>query len=209
MNEEDPKTISGNQDSTYELPAHESHLVHVSLDPSEFDPRTGKRISEPKVQKFRYQEFLDMQKVDGFSNYKVQVLHDPTAGGSASEIYQDEGLTPEQKEEKKAKKAAKKAKKLLEQQQSEAGWPIHKETISAPVVSVEEVSDSANTEKKEPVSSNEDELGEGDSLAEGWNKGFKKADYQAKYKELYGEDAEESETIEDLTTAIEEFYQKD
>lgn len=61
-------------------PQGEEHLVHVKIELKNFDPKTGKRISNPHVATFSEKQYF---KVDGDgrnlvrAGYEIEVLHNP------------------------------------------------------------------------------------------------------------------------------------
>lgn len=64
--------------STYECPKGEEHLFHVKMEVTQFDPRTGKKLSHPRIQKFGRKAFKS-HLMKEFKNlgYTVEILHDP------------------------------------------------------------------------------------------------------------------------------------
>lgn len=62
----------------YNVPKGEELYVHAKIEVKQFDPKTGKRISYPKVQKFGLKEWNAVVK-SGLKKqgYDVEVLHDP------------------------------------------------------------------------------------------------------------------------------------
>lgn len=64
----------------YIVPAGEERYYHVVIEVKQFDPKTGRRISKPRVQKFGKKSFdagirTSLQK----QGYDLLILHDPTA----------------------------------------------------------------------------------------------------------------------------------
>lgn len=64
--------------SQYKVPENEKDVYHVRLVREEFDPKTGKPLFQPFVQKYTPHEYAILLRFPG--GYKIQeVLHDPTA----------------------------------------------------------------------------------------------------------------------------------
>lgn len=63
----------------YIVPAGEERYYHVVIEVKQFDPKTGRRISRPRVQKFGKKSFdagiRDSLRKQG---YDLLILHDPT-----------------------------------------------------------------------------------------------------------------------------------
>lgn len=64
----------------YIVPKGEERYYHAVIEVEQFDPKTGKRLSRPRVQKFGKKMFethvLNSLRKQG---YTVTILHDPTA----------------------------------------------------------------------------------------------------------------------------------
>lgn len=106
----------------YIVPAGEEHLYHVKQEVRQFDPKTGKRLSTPVVQKYGRKAF-DTTLYDDLvkGGYTVEVLHDPTeylkqqATENAKRVKQaTEAHARKAAEAKKAEKEAMKAEILDE-----------------------------------------------------------------------------------------------
>ena len=63
----------------YIVPDKEKHLWHVTMEIPTFDPKNGKRISRPKLQKFGAKTFHALRESWDKQGYTITVLHDPTA----------------------------------------------------------------------------------------------------------------------------------
>ena len=63
----------------YIVPDKEKHLWHVTMEIPTFDPKNGKRISRPKLQKFGAKTFHALRESWEKQGYTITVLHDPTA----------------------------------------------------------------------------------------------------------------------------------
>lgn len=62
----------------YIVPANEKHLYHAVIEVKKFDQNTGKRLSQPRIQKFGKKAFengvlSNLKK----QSYTVTILHDP------------------------------------------------------------------------------------------------------------------------------------
>ena len=63
----------------YIVPDKEKHLWHVTMEIPTFDPKNGKRISRPKLQKFGAKTFHTLRESWEKQGYEITVLYDPTA----------------------------------------------------------------------------------------------------------------------------------
>ena len=63
----------------YIVPDKEKHLWHVTMEIPTFDPKNGKRISRPKLQKFGAKTFHALRESWEKQGYTITVLYDPTA----------------------------------------------------------------------------------------------------------------------------------
>lgn len=64
---------------TYLVPKGEELVVHAKIEVRQFDNKTGRRISVPRIQKFGVKEwngcvFSSLRK----QGYTIEILHDPT-----------------------------------------------------------------------------------------------------------------------------------
>jgi len=91
--------MPASEDPKYLINKHEAHLVHVYLENVEFNPKTGKKISNPgRVQKFAAADFDRMQRVvtdktdksrpqNAFGAFDVvTILHDPRPKSAITKI---------------------------------------------------------------------------------------------------------------------------
>ena len=63
----------------YKVPQGEELHVHAKIEIRQFDPKTGKRISTPRIQKFGVKEWNgSVQSALRKQGYTVEILHDPT-----------------------------------------------------------------------------------------------------------------------------------
>lgn len=62
----------------YIVPQGEEMTVHAKIEVRQFDQKTGKRISTPRIQKFGMKEWQSvMQSSLRKQGYTVEILHDP------------------------------------------------------------------------------------------------------------------------------------
>lgn len=62
----------------YVVPAGEERFYHCIIEVVQFDPKTGKRISKPRVQKFGKKSFeTSIYKTLKKQGYAITILHDP------------------------------------------------------------------------------------------------------------------------------------
>lgn len=62
----------------YKVPKGEEMAVHAKIEVKQFDPKTGARISTPRIQKFGMKEWQSvMQSSLRKQGYTVEILHDP------------------------------------------------------------------------------------------------------------------------------------
>lgn len=62
----------------YAVPAGEERFYHCVIEVVQFDPKTGKRISKPRVQKFGKKSFeTSIYKTLKKQGYAITILHDP------------------------------------------------------------------------------------------------------------------------------------
>ena len=63
---------------TYKVPAGEERLYHCIIEVVQYDPKTGKKISKPRVQKFGRKTFeTTVYKTLKKQGYAITILHDP------------------------------------------------------------------------------------------------------------------------------------
>ena len=94
----------------YIVPKGEERAYHAVIEVKQFDPKTGKRISTPRVQKFGKKAFeshiADSLRKQG---YEILILHDPNAW-----------IKDQQAKAAELAKAEAEAKKKAEQERFEA-----------------------------------------------------------------------------------------
>lgn len=82
-------------------PVGEEGDYHVVIEKRNFDPKTGKRLSTPKVDKFAPKAFAIFEQNSVNLGYHVTILHDPTGK------YPLAGIDKFEEDLEKAKKAKK------------------------------------------------------------------------------------------------------
>lgn len=111
---------------TYNVPKGEEQAYHCVIEVKQFDPRSGKRLSVPRLQKFGKKMYE--RKVRDYllkQGYDIRVLHDPNAWEKENRARQAEiekaKAEAKAKAEKEAfdKAVADKVKEELAKQQKE------------------------------------------------------------------------------------------
>ena len=64
--------------ANYIVPAGEENAYHVLQDIPRYDPRTGKPLSTPRIQKYGAREFKDLSRNLKQQGYELTILYDPT-----------------------------------------------------------------------------------------------------------------------------------
>ena len=62
----------------YIVPETEQGFYHVVMEVKQFDPKTGAKISVPRLQKFNAQTFKKLRDNFERQGYTMEILHDPT-----------------------------------------------------------------------------------------------------------------------------------
>jgi len=178
----------------YQVPEHEQHLVHVELVQYVRKPGTRDFDRVARVQPLSVQEFERMEKNDSFAPYQgedgeVNLLHDPRS---------------------KARQQADKTGDVTTGSPAEPNKPLA--TLNDAQMRYHEL-----TKQEAPADKNLEELLEIISGLEASLKAEKttpdatrrplrtKADYQARYMELAGEEAPADKTVDELKEAIAHF----
>lgn len=63
---------------TYEVPEGEEGVFHAKIEVKRFNAQTGERQSIPRIQKFDYKAFKEVQSGLKNQGYTVEILHNPT-----------------------------------------------------------------------------------------------------------------------------------
>ena len=111
----------------YIVPKGEERAYHAVIEVKQFDPKTGKRISQPRVQKFGKKSFeshiSDSLRKQG---YEILILHDPNAWAKEQQAKADERAKAQAEAKAKAEQerfdaavAAAVAKALAERDKAE------------------------------------------------------------------------------------------
>lgn len=94
----------------YKVPQGEEMSVHAKIEVKQFDPKTGERISTPRIQKFGMKEWQShIQSSLRKQGYTVEILHDPYkfAQEHAAQVAAAQAAKAQaEKEAAEAKKAA-------------------------------------------------------------------------------------------------------
>ena len=64
--------------ANYIVPQGEEGTYHVRQEITNFDPKTGKRLSKPRIQKYGPKEFNQIVSILKQQGYEITILHDPT-----------------------------------------------------------------------------------------------------------------------------------
>ena len=62
----------------YIVPQGEENTYHCRIEQTQFHPRTGKRLSVPRIQKFDAKIFASIQRTLKMQGWDVEILYDPT-----------------------------------------------------------------------------------------------------------------------------------
>lgn len=110
--------------ANYIVPQGEEGTYHVRQEITAFDPKTGKRLSQPRIQKYGPKEYKQIERILRQQGYEITVLHDPTVFLQTQEEEMEalRNMTAEKKkeleqkryEEEKAKMKAEILKELKE-----------------------------------------------------------------------------------------------
>lgn len=64
--------------ANYIVPQGEEGAYHVRQEITSFDSKTGKRLSQPRIQKYGPKEYKQIVSILKQQGYEITVLHDPT-----------------------------------------------------------------------------------------------------------------------------------
>ena len=99
----------------YIVPRGEEDTYHCKIEQTQFNPRNGKRLSRPRIQKFESKMYAQIARNLRLQGWDIEVLYDPTEFLAAREAKRAElrDLTYKQRQEQEAKRkeAEKKALK--------------------------------------------------------------------------------------------------
>ena len=101
----------------YIVPKGEEGTYHCRIEQTQFNPRNGKRVSRPRIQKFEAKMFPSILRNLKLQGWDVEVLHDPTEFLKEQEAKRLEmqELTYKQRQELEAKRKAEERKALKEE----------------------------------------------------------------------------------------------
>ncbi|TPG66075.1 hypothetical protein [Hymenobacter nivis] len=200
----DIEHVAGNtaegQKADYQLPATEQHLLHVEL--ATFTRKVGTRDFDraAKVVQLSPAEFERMEKNDSFAEYQgedgeVNILHDPRSKARQKADQTGDAPTGSPAEANKPLTSLQDAQmRYKELTKQDAPTNVSFEELVALIAPLEA--------KLKAEASTTGLTGTADNPARVLRT---KADYQARYKELAGEEAPAEKTIEELKQAIAHF----
>ena len=98
----------------YIVPNGEEGTYHCRIEQTQFNPRNGKRVSRPRIQKFEAKMFPSILRNLKLQGWDVDILHDPTEFLKEQEAKRLEmqELTYKQRQELEAKRKAEERKAL-------------------------------------------------------------------------------------------------
>lgn len=101
----------------YIVPEGEEGSYHVIQEVKTFDQRTGKRLSQPRVQKYGAKEFKQIGRILKQQGYEITVLYDPTEWLKQKEAEAEErkALTVQKRRELEARKREEEKAKMKEE----------------------------------------------------------------------------------------------
>lgn len=62
----------------YIVPQGEENTYHCKIEQTQFNPRNGKRMSKPRIQKFDAKMFPSLQRTLKQQGWDIEILYDPT-----------------------------------------------------------------------------------------------------------------------------------
>lgn len=182
--------ISGNQDSSYQLPALEQNRVHLRLTKSVANDATESYDKTSTYDSFSGAEFERMEKNEQFKEYsKVEIVHDGRPKARQRQDATGDTHTGSPAEATKPLVSLQDAQMRYKELTKEDA-PTNK-SFEELVGLIEPLEAKLKAEKSTPG-------GQARPLRN-------KADYQARYKELAGADAPAEKTIDELKEAIAHF----
>ena len=92
----------------YIVPKGEEGTYHCRIEQTQFNPKNGKRMSKPRIQKFDAKMFPSLLRNLKLQGWDVEVLHDPTEYLAEVERKRQEmkEMTYQQRKEAEAKRKA-------------------------------------------------------------------------------------------------------
>lgn len=98
----------------YIVPDKEQGDYHIVLEVKQFDPKTGKRLSKPRVQKFDPKTWNTVGRVLRQQGYDITILHDPTEWNKTHAAEREAMAKKAEEQRKAAERAAMKAEIIEE-----------------------------------------------------------------------------------------------
>lgn len=101
----------------YIVPSGEENTYHCRIEQKQFDARSGKRVSKPRIQKFDAKMYPSVARNLRMQGYDIEVLYDPTEYIAAEEAKRQElaGKTLKERMKMAAEKKAAERKALKEE----------------------------------------------------------------------------------------------
>lgn len=101
----------------YIVPSGEENTYHCRIEQKQFDQRSGKRVSKPRIQKFDAKMYPSIARNLRMQGYDIEVLHDPTEYNAAEEAKRQElaGKTLKERMQIAAEKKVAERKALKEE----------------------------------------------------------------------------------------------
>lgn len=90
----------------YIVPKGEENTYHCRIEQMQFNPRNGKRMSRPRIQKFDAKMFPSLQRTLKQQGWDIVILYDPTEYNAEQEAkrQQQQEMTYQQRKEADAKR---------------------------------------------------------------------------------------------------------
>lgn len=95
----------------YIVPRGEEDTYHCRIEQKQFDPRHGKRLSRPRIQKFDAKMFPSVQRNLRQQGWDIDILYDPTEYLREKEAKDAERRDLTMRQRKEAEEARKKAER--------------------------------------------------------------------------------------------------
>ena len=101
----------------YIVPNGEENTYHCRIEQKQFDQRSGRRVSKPRIQKFDAKMYPSIARNLRMQGYDIEVLYDPTEHNAAEEAKRQEfaGKTLKERMQMVAEKKAAERKALKEE----------------------------------------------------------------------------------------------
>ena len=101
----------------YIVPRGEEDTYHCKIEQTQFNPRNGKRLSRPRIQKFESKMYAQLARNLRLQGWDIEVLYDPTEFLAAREAKRAElrDLTYKQRQEQETKRKEAERKALKDE----------------------------------------------------------------------------------------------